>query len=117
MPDLVTGNAAIGQSGGPTAVINQSLAGIVESLQTGLAATGQVKRIIGLRHGVRGLLKGADGLADLTGIGKAKLEAIATTPSAALGSTRDKPDEAYCQKILDGCRQNDIRYFFYIGGN
>ncbi|HWM30526.1 MAG TPA: 6-phosphofructokinase, partial [Methyloceanibacter sp.] len=118
MPDLVTGNAAIGQSGGPTAVINQSLAGIVESLQAGLAASGQVKRIIGLRHGVRGLLKpGEDGLVDLTAIGKAKLETIAGTPSAALGSTRDKPDEAYCQKILEGCRRNDIRYFFYIGGN
>lgn len=118
MPDLVTGNAAIGQSGGPTAVINQSLAGIVESLQAGLAASGQVKRIIGLRHGVRGLLMpGEDGLVDLTAIGKAKLETIAGTPSAALGSTRDKPDEAYCQKILEGCRQHDIRYFFYIGGN
>ncbi|HWM30469.1 MAG TPA: diphosphate--fructose-6-phosphate 1-phosphotransferase [Methyloceanibacter sp.] len=118
MPDLVTGNAAIGQSGGPTAVVNQSLAGIVEGLQAGLAASGQVKRIIGLRHGVRGLLKpGSDGLVDLTAIGKPKLEAIAGTPSAALGSTRDKPDEAYCQKILEGCRRNDIRYFFYIGGN
>ena len=118
MPDLVTGNAAIGQSGGPTAVVNQSLAGIVEGLQAGLAASGQVKRIIGLRHGVRGLLKpGSDGLVDLTAIGKPKLEAIAGTPSAALGSTRDKPDEAYCQKILEGCRQHDIRYFFYIGGN
>ena len=118
MPDLVTGNAAIGQSGGPTAVINQSLAGIVESLQAGLTASGQVKRIIGLRHGVRGLLMpGEDGLVDLTAIGKAKLETIAGTPSAALGSTRDKPDEAYCQKILEGCRQHDIRYFFYIGGN
>ena len=48
---------------------------------------------------------------------KAKLEAIARTPSAALGSTRDKPDEAYCEKILESCRKNDIRYFFYIGGN
>ena len=37
--------------------------------------------------------------------------------SAALGSTRDKPDEAYCKRILDGCRKHDIRYFFYIGGN
>jgi 6-phosphofructokinase 1 len=42
---------------------------------------------------------------------------MARTPSAALGSTRDKPDEAYCQKILDGARAHDIRYFFYIGGN
>lgn len=118
MPDLTTGNAAIGQSGGPTAVINQSLAGVIEGLKQGLAASGHVKRILGMRHGVRGLVKGGDeGLTDLTGLSADRLELIARTPSAALGSTRDKPDEAYCQKILDGCRAADIRYFFYIGGN
>ncbi|MGB6347734.1 MAG: diphosphate--fructose-6-phosphate 1-phosphotransferase, partial [Methyloceanibacter sp.] len=118
MTDLPSGNAVIGQSGGPTAVINQSLVGIIEGLKTGLGATGQVKRILGMRHGVRGLVAGGtDGLVDLTDLGGERLEAIARTPSAALGSTRDKPDEAYCQKILEGCRANDIRYFFYIGGN
>ena len=115
MPDLPSGNAVIGQSGGPTAVINQSLAGVVEGLKEGLAASGQVKGILGMRHGVRGLL--SDDLVDLTGLAPARLEAIARTPSAALGSTRDKPDAAYCDKILAGCRKNDIRYFFYIGGN
>ena len=118
MPELLSGNAVIGQSGGPTAVINQSLAGVVEGLRLGFAASGKVGRIFGMRHGVRGLVKpGAEGLLDLTQIDKAKLEAVARTPSAALGSTRDKPDEAYCEKILEGCRRNDIRYFFYIGGN
>jgi 6-phosphofructokinase len=118
VPELLSGNAVIGQSGGPTAVINQSLAGVVEGLRAGLAASGKVRRIFGMRHGVRGLVKpGAEGLLDLTQIDQAKLEAVARTPSAALGSTRDKPDEVYCEKILDGCRRNDIRYFFYIGGN
>ena len=71
-----------------------------------------------MRHGVRGLVKaGEDGLVDLTAISADRLERLARTPSAALGSTRDKPDEAYCQRILDGARANDIRYFFYIGGN
>jgi 6-phosphofructokinase len=108
----------IGQSGGPTAVINQSLVGIVEGLKTGLAASGKVKAIYGMRHGVRGLVKaGTEGLVDLTAIDRTRLDVLAQTPSAALGSTRDKPDEAYCEKILDGCRRNDIRYFFYIGGN
>ena len=115
MSDLPSGNAVIGQSGGPTAVINQSLAGVVEGLKAGLAASGQVKSILGMRHGVRGLLK--DELLDLTSISAADLDAVALTPSAALGSTRDKPDAAYCDKILAGCRNNDIRYFFYIGGN
>ena len=44
MANLTTGNAVIGQSGGPTAVINQSLAGVVEGLNAGLAASGKVKR-------------------------------------------------------------------------
>ena len=118
MPDLVSGNAVIGQSGGPTAVINQSLAGIVEGLKQGLCATGQVKHILGMRHGVRGIVKtGEDAVVDLTAIPAERLERLGRSPSAALGSTRDKPDEAYCQRILDGCRSNDIRYFFYIGGN
>src|SRR4029079_5122262 len=91
---------------------------MVDAFGLGLAASGKVGRIFGMRHGVRGLVKpDAEGLLDLTQIDKAKLEAVARTPSAALGSTRDKPDEAYCDKILDGCRRNDIRYFFYIGGN
>lgn len=118
MPDLVAGNAVIGQSGGPTAVINQSLVGLIEGLKAGLAASGQVKRILGMRHGVRGLIgTGGHGLVDLTAIARDRLERIAATPSAALGSTRDKPDEAYGEKILEGCRKADIRYFFYIGGN
>jgi 6-phosphofructokinase len=116
--DLVSGNAAIGQSGGPTAVINQSLVGVIQGLKKGLCATGNVKRILGMRHGVRGLVKGGEeGLADLTSVPADRLDRIARAPSAALGSTRDKPDEAYCQKILDGARAYDIRYFFYIGGN
>jgi len=116
--DLPTGNAVIGQSGGPTAVINQSLVGVIEGLREGLAASGKVKRIFGTRHGVRGIsTRHKEELVDLTGISPERLERIAGSPSAALGSTRDKPDEAYCAKILDGCRDNDIRYFFYIGGN
>ena len=113
MVDLVSGNAAIGQSGGPTAVINQSLAGVIEGLKSGLISSGKVKRILGMRHGVRGIVKpGAEGLVDLTSIPADRLDRLASTPSAALGSTRDKPDEAYCQKILDGARANDIRFYW-----
>jgi len=116
--DLPTGNAVIGQSGGPTAVISQSLVGVIEGLRAGLVEQGKVKHIFGTRHGVRGIAKGhPEELIDLTGISPARLERIARTPSVALGSTRDKPDEAYCAQILEGCRDNDIRYFFYIGGN
>ncbi|CAG0979853.1 ATP-dependent phosphofructokinase / diphosphate-dependent phosphofructokinase [Phycisphaerales bacterium] len=113
--DLLRGNAVIGQSGGPTAVINQSLVGIVEGLRAGLHAAGYVSRILGMRHGVRGLTKGE--LIDLTDIHQDRLDRLASTPSAGLGSTRDKPDDAYCERVIEACRKQDARYFFYIGGN
>ena len=57
MGELIRGNAVIGQSGGPTAVINQSLVGVIEGLRAGLHASGHVPRILGMKHGVRGLVK------------------------------------------------------------
>lgn len=107
------GNAVIGQSGGPTVVINQSLVGAIEALRQFKS----VRKIYGMRHGVSGLTKSPPALIDLGKIAKPRLEAIARTPAAALGSSRDKPDAAYCAKILEACRGSDIRYFFYIGGN
>ncbi len=117
MPDLIPGNAVIGQSGGPTAVINQSLVGVVQGLRKQGAGTpgSPIKKILGMRHGVSGLTKGD--FHDLTDLAHDRLELLAKTPSAGLGSTRDKPDAAYCERIFDACEQHDIRYFFYIGGN
>ncbi len=108
---LTKANAVIGQSGGPTAVINQSLVGVVEAL----ADFASVKKIYGMHHGVNGLTKGD--IVDLTKVKSKKLELVAASPSAALGSSRDKPDAEYCGKILEQCKAHDIRYFFYIGGN
>ena len=105
------GSAVIAQSGGPTAVINQSLVGCIE----GLREIGAIDRIYGARHAVRGMV--ADDLIDLTDIPAATLERVARTPSAALGSSRDKPDEAYCQRIFEKLESRGIRWFFYIGGN
>jgi len=107
----IKGNAVIGQSGGPTAVINQSLVGVIESIGRFSA----VGRLLGARHGVRGIKE--EDFIPLQRLGKKKLEALAVTPAAALGSSRDKPDEVYCQEILNVFRKNNIRYFFYIGGN
>lgn len=118
MDQLPKGNAIIGQSGGPTAVINQSLVGVIEGLRFGLHASGIVRRIYGMRHGVKGLTGGShDCLYDFTDTHQDRLDALAATPSACLGSTRDKPDEAYCERILTACKKYDIRYYFYIGGN
>ncbi|MEM8834947.1 MAG: 6-phosphofructokinase [Planctomycetota bacterium] len=111
MSERVRGNAIIGQSGGPTAVINQSVVGVVEALR----GTAEIPKILGMRHGVRGLIE--DDILDLTGVDQATLDAVALTPSAGLGSTRDKPDAAYCEKIFEACKKHDVRYFFYTGGN
>src|ERR1700741_1741067 len=105
MHDLIPGNAAIGQAGGPTAVINQSLVGVIEGLRCGLHACGTVKRIYGMRHGVRGLTKPDAELLDFPDIHQDRLDALAVTPSACLGSTRDKPDRAYCERILHACEK------------
>ncbi|BAM05330.1 6-phosphofructokinase [Phycisphaera mikurensis] len=105
-------NAVVGQSGGPTAVINQSLAGVVETLQQRSDFTG---KILGARHAVAGVVRGD--FADLTGIDAEKLDLIAGTPSSALGSSRDKPDAAYCERIFESFTKHDVGYFFYAGGN
>ena len=117
MSELIAGNAVIGQSGGPTAVINQSLVGIVQVLQqNGAGKPGApIQKILGMRHGVRGLCEGR--FADLTDTDAGVLERLADTPSAGLGSTRDKPDAKYCDRIFEACEKHNIRYFFYIGGN
>lgn len=107
----ISGNAIIGQSGGPTAVINQSLVGCIEALRK----FKHVKKIYGMRHGVNGLVK--DDVIDLSKTPLATLNKIAVTPSAALGSSRDKPDRDYCNAILNACTKFNIRWFFYIGGN
>ncbi|MDQ2820857.1 MAG: 6-phosphofructokinase [Pseudomonadota bacterium] len=106
-----TSKVLVAQGGGPTAVINQSLAGVV------LAARRhpELGRVYGARHGVRGIVD--EDFIDLSFETTAKLERVAATPSSALGSTRDKPDAAYCARIFDALRAHAISHFFYIGGN
>ena len=105
------GNAVIGQSGGPTSVINQSLVGVVQELKK----IGHIEKLLGAKHGVRGIIN--NDFIQLNDASVDQLERIAKTPAAALGSTRDKPDQAYCEKIFQSFAKNDVRYFFYIGGN
>ncbi|OUU19882.1 MAG: 6-phosphofructokinase [Planctomycetia bacterium TMED53] len=108
---LPKGNAVVAQSGGPTVVINASLAGVVEAIQQ----SGLADSIFGARHAVRGMLEGD--LTDLTNLSSNSLNLIANTPGASLGSSRDKPDADYCKQIFEQLSTRDIRYFFYIGGN
>jgi 6-phosphofructokinase len=101
----------VAQGGGPTAVINQSLVGVVLEARR-MAA---VDRIYGARHGVRGIVN--EDFVDLTRETSHNLELVAATPGSALGSTRDKPDLKYCQQIFEVLRAHGIGHFFYIGGN
>ncbi|MCE9615300.1 MAG: 6-phosphofructokinase [Lentisphaerae bacterium] len=105
------GKALVAQGGGPTAVINQSLVGVVAETARFPAIT----HIYGARHGVRGIVN--EDFLDLGQMTAHNLDLVARTPSSALGSTRDKPDAEYCKTMLAVMQAHDIRYFFYIGGN
>lgn len=101
----------IAQGGGPTAVINQTMAGAVVEARRRDSNV----RILGALHGVRGVRDGR--FVDLGALPHDELMRIANTPSAALGSTRDKPDAAYCEQVLGGLKKVDASAFIYIGGN
>ena len=108
---MQSGNLVIAQGGGPTAVINQSLVGAVLEAQR----YARIDRVYGARHGVRGIVK--NDFVDLSAESRTNLEAVADTPSSALGSTRDKPDLAYCREILASLKALGTLWFLYIGGN
>lgn len=125
--EKLIGAAVIGQSGGPTAAINATLAGVIRSVlrsENNQVITG----LYGMRNGIEGFLDGrtidlvqrftcADGTVD-----EDALELLAQTPSAALGSCRRKlpdpaKDPAFFARLVEQFRKQNIRYFFYIGGN
>ncbi len=111
------GNMIIGQSGGPTAVINSSLAGAIKA-----AKLGGIEHIYGMRYGIEGFLQG-----QIVDIGEMftdlyDLSLLKRTPGAFLGSCRyklpawDKDQETY-KKIFQLLEQYDIDKFLYVGGN
>jgi 6-phosphofructokinase 1 len=105
------GKAVVAQGGGPTAVINQSLVGAVLEARK----YAHITHVYGARHGVSGIVE--EDFIDLSQATTHNLEMVANTPSSALGSTRDKPDEEYCERIFRVLRAHGVRYFFYAGGN
>ena len=104
-------NILIAQGGGPTAVINESLVGAVLESR-GFDGTGAV---YGAFNGVSGIVN--EDFINLSLETAENLENVAKTPCSALGSTRDKPDQQYCQDIFKVLKAHDIGTFFYIGGN
>ena len=103
--------ALVAQGGGPTAVINQSLAGIVLEARR----FSNIESVYGACHGVAGI--SSENIVDLGQETTQQIELVAATPGSALGSTRDKPDTRYCQEVLRVLQEHGIGYFFYIGGN
>lgn len=108
---MLNGKVLVAQGGGPTAVINESLVGcVIESRKIP-----SVDRVYGAYHGVSGIIN--EDFLDLTRETTHNLEMVGNTPTSALGSTRDKPDEKYCAEIFKVLRAHGIETFFYIGGN
>src|SRR5512133_2835225 len=108
---MTKGNAVIGQSGGPTSVIDSRLAGVIDSARV----SSVIGEIYGMNYGIEGLMNewfydlGKQGLQIISGLRK--------TPSSALGSSRHKVKEEDLPKILEVLKKYDIRWFFLIGGN
>ena len=111
MAELI-GNVLVGQSGGPTSVINASVAGIVaEALNHEC-----IEEIYGTLNGVLGLLQ--EELIDLASESQQQIRALKHTPGAALGTCRFKlKKQADFDRVLEVFKAHNIRYFFYIGGN
>ncbi|NLD71088.1 MAG: 6-phosphofructokinase [Chloroflexi bacterium] len=107
----IKGNIVVGQSGGPTAVINNSLVGVIhEAMQHE-----EFGEILGMSHGIAGILN--EELVDLRRESAETLALLRDTPASALGTVRYKVSDADYERILNVFRTYDVRYFFYIGGN
>ena len=111
MAELV-GNILVGQSGGPTSVINASLAGIVAEALNHEA----IEEIYGGLNGVLGILQ--EDLVDLASESQQQVRALRHTPGAALGTCRYKlKKQQDFERVLEVFKAHNIRYFLYIGGN
>ncbi len=107
---MSAGKAVIGQSGGPTAVINKSLVGFIKE-----AINSDFDEILGAKHGLAGML--SQDFVDLSNLSESQLYGIGKTPAAALGSVRKKPTDHDIEKLVSIFEKQNIRNFFYIGGN
>jgi 6-phosphofructokinase 1 len=114
--NTLKGALLYGQSGGPTAVINNSFLGVIDEAAKNKCITS----VLGADHGISGVLEGF--VYDIDKEERAELKLLKTTPAACLGSVRYKlkhfeQDETDYKKILDTFKKFDVRYFFYNGGN
>jgi 6-phosphofructokinase 1 len=108
---MLKGNAIIGQSGGPTSVINASLAGAIEAA----AGFECIENFLGMRYGVEGLMQ--ENIINLGAQAKETIEGLKTTPSSSLGSCRHKLQDEDLPRVLEVLKKYNIRFVFLIGGN
>ncbi len=112
MPEKLAGNVLVAQSGGPTAVINSSLAGVI----TEALNHEEIEEIYGSLNGILGVLQ--EELIDLAEESQQTIRALRHTPGSALGTCRYKlRQQEDFDRILEVFKAHNIRYFFYIGGN
>lgn len=104
-------NILVAHGGGPTAVINASLQGVVETAR----ASGQVDKIYAARFGAEGILRGD--LMDLTGVPASMISRLSHTPASAIGSCRRKLTDTDYPRVMEVLKEYDINCFFYNGGN
>ena len=114
--NVLKGACIIGQSGGPTSVINASAYGVIDTA----LKSGVFTRVLGAEHGIKGVLN--DRLFDMGQEDPEELRLLKYTPSSALGSCRYKladpaVDDTDFKRILEIFKKYDVRYFFYNGGN
>jgi 6-phosphofructokinase 1 len=105
------GNCIIGQSGGPTSVINSSLAGVVKAIRK----SEKFGTLYGMRYGIEGFMN--ESLINLSEQRKNLIRRLRSTPGSALGSSRHKLKDEDFPRIMEVLKKYDIRYFFLIGGN
>lgn len=108
---MLKANAVIGQSGGPTSVINASLAGVINAAKE----FDGIEKTLGMRFGIEGFMAG--NIIDLDKESAETIEGLKHTPSSALGSCRHKLQDADLPIILDLLKKKNIRCIFLIGGN
>ena len=110
MTSPTKGNLLIAQGGGPTAVINCSLYGVIRQAMDRFAGS-----LLGARGGITGVLE--ESFTDLRAQSQHAIEGLRRTPAAALGSCRYKVKDDNYLRIIEVLRKHEIRYLFYNGGN
>ncbi len=114
---MFQGNAIVGQSGGPTSVINSSLCGVVQGcFELGQQSSdSKIDKVFGMKYGIEGFMQ--DQLLDFSAVAPATIEGLKSTPGSALGSCRHKVQESDFPIILEQLKKYNIRYYFLAGGN